>query len=60
MQNSSNNLAALNDQLFAALRNLNTDLKGDDLKEEIAKARAISDIGKVIVDNHTLCHLVPF
>ena len=50
--NNNNNLSALNDQLFAALRSLNTEISGDDLKDEIAKAKAVADIGKVIVDNN--------
>lgn len=54
MENNSNNLKGLNDQLFAALRNLNTEISGDALKEEVQRAKAITDIGKVIVDNHRL------
>ena len=49
---SNNSLQELNNQLFATLRNLNTDLTGKELKEELQKAKAISEIGKVIVDNH--------
>ena len=49
---NNNTLAELNNQLFAQLRALNTELKGDALKEEISKAKAIADIGKVIVDNN--------
>lgn len=48
----NNSLKELNDQLFATLRNLNTELTGEALKEELQKAKAISEIGKVIVDNH--------
>lgn len=49
---NNNTLADLNNQLFAQLRALNTELTGEALKEEIAKAKAVADIGKVIVDNN--------
>lgn len=52
MQNNNNTIAELNNQLFAALRSLNTEIKGEELKEEIDKAKAIADIGKVIVANN--------
>lgn len=51
---NNNTLSELNNQLFASLRALNTELTGDALKEEIAKAKAVSDLGRVIVDNNKI------
>lgn len=42
----------LRDHMFAQLERLNNeDLSGDDLKKEIERARAISEVGKVIVES---------
>lgn len=40
----SYNINQVNEQLLAQLQSLNTDLKGDDLKDEIAKSKAMSDL----------------
>jgi hypothetical protein len=44
------NIDDLNEQLFNQLQTLNTDLKGDDLKNEIAKAKSMADIASVILE----------
>lgn len=47
-----NNLGALNEYLFAQLDAIsNQDLKGDDLKEEVVRSKAITDIARVVIDN---------
>lgn len=46
-----NKLTDLNDHLFAQLERLNNeDLKGEDLKEEVARAKAISQVATQIVN----------
>lgn len=50
-----NKLSDLNNHLFAQLERLgDEDLKGDDLKEEIERSRAIEKIGHIIVENAEL------
>lgn len=50
-----NKLSDLNNHLFAELERLSDeDLKGDDLKEEIERSRAIQQIGHAIVENAEL------
>nr|WP_282557462.1 hypothetical protein [Providencia rettgeri] len=50
-----NNLEDLHNHLFAQLERLSDeDLKGDDLKEEINRAKAVSDIASSIVENGKL------
>lgn len=50
-----NNLGGLNDLLFEQLQRLNhADLKGDDLKSEIERCRAVSGIAKDIIANGAL------
>lgn len=50
-----NKLGDLNNHLFAELERLgDEDLKGEELKEEINRARAIQRIGHVIVENAEL------
>jgi len=47
-----NTVADLQNHFFTALERLNNEgLKGKDLKEEIARANAIKEVGKVMVDN---------
>jgi len=49
------NLNDLNTHLFDQLKRLsNTGLKGDDLKEEIERAKAVSSIAKNVADNARL------
>jgi len=50
-----NKLIDLNDHLFATLERLNDeDIAGDELKVEIERSRAISDVGKQIISNARL------
>jgi hypothetical protein len=47
-----NKISDLRNHMFEALERLNSDdLTEDQLKSEIARAQAISDVGKVIVDS---------
>ena len=45
------NIKTLNDNLHDQLERLNSDISGDDLKMEIERAKAMSQIGTVIVNN---------
>ena len=50
-----NTLGDLNNHLFMQLEKLSDeDLKGEELKEEITRTKAISLIAKQIIDNGTL------
>lgn len=50
-----NTLGDLNNHLFAQLERLNDeDLKGDELQEEIVRARAINDVASRIIANGSL------
>lgn len=52
---SKQNLADLNRYLFEQLDRLNDDkLKGEDLKNEIERARSVSGVAKVAIDNARL------
>lgn len=52
---SKNKLLDLNDHLFAELERLgDEELKGDDLKEELERAKALSEVGEKIIDNASL------
>ena len=47
-----NTLVDLNNYLFEQLERLNDeDLRGEDLKDEIIRAKSISDIASKIIDN---------
>lgn len=49
------NLGDLNTHLFDQLNRLNAeDLKGEELKEEINRAKAVSDISRQVIDNGRL------
>lgn len=50
-----NTLGDLNNHLFAEMERLgDEDLKGEDLKEEIERARAISNVSTKIIENANL------
>tara|TARA_R110002050_G_scaffold203556_1_gene338830 strand:- start:1348 stop:1605 length:258 start_codon:yes stop_codon:yes gene_type:complete len=52
---ANNKLTDLNNHLFASLERLSCEeLKGDDLKEEITRAKSINDVSKQIVSNAKL------
>lgn len=49
------NLTSLNDMLYEQLERINDDdLKGEELKEQLAKSKMINDVAKTIVANSTL------
>jgi hypothetical protein len=50
-----NTLGDLNNHLFAQLERLSDeDIKGDDLKEEIERAKAVTQIATKIIENGSL------
>ena len=50
-----NKLTDLNNHLFAQMERLgDEDLKGDELKEEIERARSVTNVAKQIVNNGNL------
>lgn len=49
---TKNTMSDLNDHLFMELERLSDeDLTGDDLKAEISRAKAITEVGTTIIDN---------
>jgi len=55
MQGTRNTLADLNNHLFEQLERLNDDsLKGEQLSEEIERARAVTGVAKNVIDNGRL------
>lgn len=52
---TANNLAKLNDRFFEQLDRLSAaDLKGEQLKEEIERTRAITGLGREMIENGKL------
>lgn len=50
-----NSLEDLNNHLFAAIERLNDEeITGDALRDEIGRAKAITDVAEKIIDNGTL------
>lgn len=50
MQQKTFNIDDLNNQLYNQLVMMNTDLSHEDLKAEVSKAKAMVDIGSVILE----------
>lgn len=49
---TKNTMNDLNDHLFLALERLNDEnLSGEDLQQEIERSKAISEVGKTVIDN---------
>ena len=52
---AKNKLLDLNNHLFAELERLgDEDLKGDELKEEIERAKAVADVSDKVINNASL------
>lgn len=49
---TENTMNDLNDHLFMALERLNDEnLSGEELQQEIERSKAISEVGKTVIDN---------
>lgn len=49
---TKNTMNDLNDHLFLALERLNDEnLSGEELQQEIERSKAISEVGKTVIDN---------
>ena len=49
---TQNTMNDLNDHLFMALERLNDEnLSGEELQQEIERSKAISEVGKTVIDN---------
>lgn len=49
---TKNTMNDLNDHLFMALERLNDEnLSGEELQQEIERSKAISEVGKTVIDN---------
>ena len=54
--NTKNTMVDLNDHLFLQLERLNDeDMKEDDLKREIARAKAVSGVANQVINNARVC-----
>ena len=54
--NTKNKLADLNNHLFMQMERLNDDdLKGEDLKREITRSKAMGGIANQIINNARIC-----
>lgn len=47
---AQHNIDAVNDQLMSMIENLNTDMKPEELKNELAKAKAVATIAGVMFE----------
>lgn len=55
MKGPRNTLLDLNNQLFEQLERLNdTDLQGEELKEELDRSKAVTGIARTVIDNGKL------
>lgn len=56
INNTKNRITDLNNHLFLQLERLNNeDLKGDDLKQEIKRAKAVSGVANQLINGARVC-----